>query len=73
LGKIPIVKIDQDDIAHSISPVWHAKPLTAKTAISRLRIVFINAHARNFLVNRAVIEDTVIIFRPEADISTLRA
>jgi len=24
-------------------------------------------------VNRAVIEDTVIIFRPEADISTLRA
>ncbi|HKL56180.1 MAG TPA: integrase arm-type DNA-binding domain-containing protein [Roseovarius sp.] len=61
LGKMPIVKIDQDDIAHALAPVWQAKPVTARKAISRLRIVFKYARAKGFLVNRAVIEDAVII------------
>jgi len=61
LGKMPIVKIDQDDIAHALAPIWHEKPVTARKAVSRLRGVFKYARAKGFLVNRAVIEDAVII------------
>lgn len=61
LGKMPIVKIDQDDIAQALAPIWHDKPVTAKKAVSRLRTVFKYARAKGFLVNRAVIEDAVII------------
>lgn len=61
LGKMPIVKIDQDDIAQALAPIWYDKPVTAKKAVSRLRIVFRYARAKGFLVNRAVIEDAVVI------------
>ncbi|WP_171054608.1 tyrosine-type recombinase/integrase [Roseovarius arcticus] len=61
LGKMPIVKIDQDDIAHALAPIWHEKPVTAKKALSRLRTVFKYARAKGFLVNRAVIEEAVIL------------
>ncbi|GAW37472.1 hypothetical protein RA2_04555 [Roseovarius sp. A-2] len=60
---MPIVKIDQDDIAHALAPIWYEKPVTAKKAISRLRTVFKYARAKGFLVNRAVIEEAVIILR----------
>ncbi|HEY9037688.1 MAG TPA: integrase [Roseovarius sp.] len=58
---MPIVKIDQDDIAHAVAPIWHEKPITAKKALSRLRTVFKYARAKGFLVNRAVIEEAVIL------------
>lgn len=61
LGKMPIVKIDQDDIANALAPIWYEKPVTAKKAMSRLRTVFKYARAKGFLVNRAVIEEAVII------------
>ncbi|WP_375553867.1 tyrosine-type recombinase/integrase [Roseovarius mucosus] len=61
LGQMPIVKIDQDDIARALASIWHEKTVTAKKAISRLRIVFKYARAKGFLVNREVIEEAVII------------
>ncbi len=41
--------------------IWHEKPITAKKALSRLSAVFKYARAKGFLVNRAVIEEAVIL------------
>lgn len=61
LGKMPIAKIDRVDIAQALEPIWHEKPVTAKKALSRLRTIFKYARAKGFLVNRAVIEEAVIL------------
>ena len=61
VGKMPLVKIDQDDIAYALAPIWHKKSVTAKKAVSSLRSVFRYARVKGFLVNRAVIEDAAII------------
>jgi integrase len=58
---MPIVKIDQDDIARAFAPIWHQKTVTGKKAISRLRIVFKYARAKGFLVNREIIDEAIII------------
>jgi integrase len=61
LGKMPIVKIDQEDIAHALAPIWHEKPVNAKKAISRLRVVFEHAVSKRFLVSEVVIDHAVTL------------
>ncbi|MDD9725944.1 integrase arm-type DNA-binding domain-containing protein [Roseovarius sp. SK2] len=61
LGKMPIVKINQEDIARALEPIWHEKPVTAKKCISRLRTIFSYASAKRFRVSTAVIDDAVVI------------
>jgi len=38
LGSVPIEEIDQNDIRHTLSPIWHDKADTARKAMNRLGI-----------------------------------
>lgn len=54
LGMTPIVKLNQNDIATVLRPIWHTKAETAKKAIQRLNIVVQHAAAMGLDVDMQV-------------------
>ncbi|TYB85078.1 integrase arm-type DNA-binding domain-containing protein [Oceaniovalibus sp. ACAM 378] len=61
LGMIPVVKIDQHDIKHALSHVWETSPVTAKKALSRLKLILTYATAEGFDVNLSIVEQARIL------------
>ena len=45
LGQVPVAEIDQNDIRHTLAPIWHTKSAVAKKAIDRLGISMRHAAA----------------------------
>jgi integrase len=61
LGKMPIVKINQQDIKTALAPIWHEKNETARKALSRLTTVFEYAVADGFMVDLSAISNARIL------------
>ncbi|MEB8389264.1 integrase arm-type DNA-binding domain-containing protein [Rhodobacteraceae bacterium KMM 6894] len=61
LGKMPIVKINQQDIKTALAPIWHEKNETARKALSRLTTVFEYAVADGFIVDMNAISNARIL------------
>ncbi|WP_430936555.1 tyrosine-type recombinase/integrase [Rhodovulum sp. YNF3179] len=39
LGGVPVTELDQNDVKNTLAPVWHKKPVVARTALERLGMV----------------------------------
>ncbi|WP_069301042.1 tyrosine-type recombinase/integrase [Neptunicoccus sediminis] len=61
LGMMPIVKIDQHDIKQALSRGWETSPVTAKKALSRLKVILSYAIAEGFDVNLGIIDQARIL------------
>ena len=56
LGKIPVAEIDQNDIRHTLAPIWHTKSAVAKKAIDRLGISMRHAAALGLEVDLQAVD-----------------
>lgn len=54
LGKTPVVKLNQNDIAYVLKLIWHTKSVTAQKALNRLNIVIKHAAAMGLDVDMQV-------------------
>lgn len=64
LAKMPVLKIDQQDIRDALKSAWHDKPSSASDAFHRLRIIYKYALAEGFDVDLAVIDKAKILLGP---------
>ena len=64
LGTMPVVRIDQHDIATALAPIWHVKNETARKALSRLKTVLEYAVAQGFDVDLGIIDKAKILLKP---------
>jgi len=61
LGEMPISEIDQIDIRNTLSPIWKAKPDTAKKALGRLHLCFRHAAALGLTVDLQAAEKAKLL------------
>jgi integrase len=64
LGAMPVVKIDQHDIATARAPIWHEKSETGRKALSRLKTVLEYAVAQGFDVDLGIVGKAKILLKP---------
>jgi integrase len=64
LGAMPVVKIDQHDIATALAPIWHEKSETGRKALSRLKTVLEYAVAQGFDVDLGIVGKAKILLKP---------
>jgi len=61
LGKMPVDRIDQHDIRDALAPIWEAKTVTARKALSRLKTVWLHALALGFQVDLRTLENAKLL------------
>lgn len=61
LGRVPIEDIDQNDLARTLRPLWADQSPTAKTALSRLKVIFAHAVAKGLPVDLTAPEKARIL------------